>query len=198
MRTRQNVLQKCPCSAVEICLVVLTLPYEQARTRTHTGWLCLCHTDVEHPVFWQEECWQESLACPNQSPPHTPLTRSLTHTCVCAIKKRTPISEEHHQKVNYSAGGHSAPSLTSHFLLSLFPSVHPSVHRPSSLTRLSQCLQRSQSIWPAGPETPKIWPAAGPQEGEGRRTSARSTPSSTNSGTPALLQQHPYQYETSF
>lgn len=57
----------------------------------------------------------------SQTEPPPARTYTHTHTYYCAIKKRTPISEEHHQKVNYSAGGHSAPSLTSHFLLSLLP-----------------------------------------------------------------------------
>lgn len=57
------------------------------HAHTHTGWLCLCHTDVEHPVFWQEECWQESLACPNQSP-HTHPSLVPSHTHACALLRK--------------------------------------------------------------------------------------------------------------
>lgn len=47
---------------------------------------------------------------------------------------------------------------------------------------LPQCLQKNQSTSPAGPGTPKTWPAAGLLEEEGRLISVRSTNWSTNSG----------------
>ena len=78
---------------------------------------------------------------------------------------RDPISSLYHLL--------SAP-LSSHFI-DVSHSVLPSFS--------SQCLRRSRSIWPAGPGTPKTWLAAGLREEKERPTLARSTRSSTNSGT---------------
>lgn len=79
-------------------------------------------------------------------------------------------------------------ALLSLFLLTHFCHLYFLPLSPHMSPFLSQCLQRSRSIWPAGPGTPKTWHAAGLQEGKERLTLAHSTHSSTSSGT--LTQKH--------